>query len=433
MASIDDLSADVDHAIKLNGDLEYFAAETLRLRPKAGGLEPFVFNEAQRKLHAMLEDQKKKTGRVRAIILKARQLGISTYISARYFSQTIRTPGIRTFILGHEKPASTNLYQLVRRFHDNLPEEMKPAVGVSNSEELNFSQIDSGYLVGVAGPEGAGRSATAQLLHGSEVAFWQNLQEQFASLMQIVPDIDGSEILLESTGNQYGDSFHQLWRRAESGDSEFMPVFLAWNLDVAYRAKLPKDFSRARTKPVARGTISTTSRCAWRRNKISQLGSLDYFQREYPLTPDEAFMSSQFDSFITADLVMAARKTSDIEPYGPLLIGVDPAGQGDDATAVAWRRVTPSPRSRSGIGSRRWRSRAGLRRSSATRSRQRSTIDVGGLGIGIYERLMEQGFNSSVVVATNFGSKPIEPPPLDETGKPFAEDLRTDAPSCGST
>ena len=146
MASIDDLSADVDHAIKLNGDLEYFAAETLRSARKPG-LEPFVFNEAQRKLHAMLEDQKKKTGRVRAIILKARQLGISTYISARYFPQTIRTPGIRTFILGHEKPASTNLYQLVRRFHDNLPEEMKPAVGVSNSEELNFSQIDSGYLV----------------------------------------------------------------------------------------------------------------------------------------------------------------------------------------------------------------------------------------------------------------------------------------------
>jgi hypothetical protein len=54
----------------------------------------------------------------------------------------------------------------------------------------------------------------------------------------------------------------------------------------------------------------------------------------YPLTPDEAFMASQFDSFITADLVMQARK-EEVEPYGPLLIGVDPAGMGDDATAIA--------------------------------------------------------------------------------------------------
>ena len=43
-------------------------------------------------------------------------------------------------------------------------------------------------------------------------------------------------------------------------------------------------------------------------------------------------------AFITADLVMAARKTNDIEAYGPLLIGVDPAGMGDDSTAIAWRR-----------------------------------------------------------------------------------------------
>src|SRR5258708_646585 len=58
----------------------------------------------------------------------------------------------------------------------------------------------------------------------------------------------------------------------------------------------------------------------------------------YPLPPDEAFLASQFDSFITADLVMQARKTTDIQPYGPLIVGVDPAGKGADATAIAFRR-----------------------------------------------------------------------------------------------
>src|SRR6185312_6674495 len=44
-------------------------------------------------------------------------------------------------------------------------------------------------------------------------------------------------------------------------------------------------------------------------------------------------------------------------------------------------------------------------------------IDVGGLGVGVYDRLIEQGFGH-VVYAVKFGGKPTEPPPLDETGKP---------------
>src|SRR5262249_58678216 len=76
---------------------------------------------------------------------------------------------------------------------------------------------------------------------------------------------------------------------------------------------------------------------AWRRNKISQLGREEYFKQEYPVASSEAFISSDFDSFIPADLVLRARK-EDIEPYGDLILGVDPAGGGADATAIAWRR-----------------------------------------------------------------------------------------------
>ena len=45
-------------------------------------------------------------------------------------------------------------------------------------------------------------------------------------------------------------------------------------------------------------------------------------------------------------------------------------------------------------------------------------IDVGGLGVGIYDRLREQGVNRSILNAVNFGGKPNEPPPLDELGNP---------------
>jgi hypothetical protein len=412
-----DLRGDAERAIRLDTDLEFFAAERLKIRPKAGSLAPFLFNPAQRELHRRLEEQKAKTGRVRAIVLKARQMGISTYVAARYYKATTSNPGLRTAIIGHEKPASRNLFNLVKRFHDNIPPEQRLSTGTSNAEELVFDSIDSGYLVSTATLEGSGRSSTAQLLHASEAAFWASLQEQLSALVQTVPDIDGTEIIIETTGNQFGDEFHQLWRRAESGDSEFIAVFLPWSIDPTYRAKLPEGFALT-TEEAALAKLHNldAEQMAWRRAKISQLGSLDHFKREYPLTPDEAFMASQFDSFITGDLVMVARK-EEVEPHGALLIGVDPAGQGDDATAIAWRRghaVTKIEKRHKLTTMEIAGWLASIIRDDAP---AKVSIDVGGLGIGIYERLIEQNYGH-VVTAVNFGSKPVEPPPLDETGKP---------------
>jgi hypothetical protein len=411
------LRDDADHAIRLDADLEYFAKERLRIRPKAGSLAPFLFNPAQRELHRRLEEQKAKTGRVRAIVLKARQMGISTYVAARYYKATTSKDGLRTAIIGHEKPASRNLFNLVKRFHDNIPPEQRLSTGTSNAEELVFDSIDSGYLVSTATLEGSGRSSTAQMLHASEAAFWASLQEQLSALVQTVPDIDGTEIIIETTGNQFGDEFHQLWRRAEVGDSEFLPIFLPWSIDPTYRAKLPEGFAlTTEEKQIAALHGLDAEQMAWRRAKISQLNSVDYFKREYPLTPDEAFLASQFDSFITADMVMAARK-EEVEAYGPLLIGVDPAGMGADATAIAWRRGHCIEK----IEKRRKLTTMEIAGWIAKIIRDdrpaKISIDVGGLGVGVYDRLIEQN-HGDVVVAVNFGSKPVEPPPLDENGKP---------------
>ena len=173
---LDNVLADGTHAQRLRTDLEYFAQHLLKLRSKSGPLEPFIFNDAQRKLHRLIEEQKAKTGRVRVVVLKARQLGISTYIAGRYFHRTVHQPGLRTFILGHERRASSNLFQVVKRFYDNLDEEARPPISTSNAEELLFSRLDSGYIVTVANNDsaGAGRSATAQLLHASDAAFWDD-------------------------------------------------------------------------------------------------------------------------------------------------------------------------------------------------------------------------------------------------------------------
>ena len=406
-----------EHATRLRTDLPYFAEHALKLRPKTGALVPFRFNAAQLKLHEAIEKQKAETGRVRVVCLKARQLGISTYIAARLFHRTITSPGLRTIIIGHERRTSSNLFQIVKRFYDNLPDDLKPAVGTSNAEELMFDRLDSGYIVSVATNEGSGRSATAQLLHASETAFWPDLEMQMASLMQTVPDIDGTEIILESTACGY-NAFHSQWRKAESGEGEFLPVFLPWTIDPDYRRPVSADFFMdADEEALAELHGLDPEQINWRRSKIGQLGSWQWFQQEYPLTASEAFISSTFDSFIPAELVIKARRET-VEPYGPLIVGVDPAGMGADRTSIAWRkgRAITKIESRQGMDTMELVGLIGriIREDKPVRV----NVDVGGLGIGVVDRLYELGHSRSLVQAVNFGGKPVEPPPLDERGQP---------------
>ena len=413
---LDMLLNEGERAARLRSDLPYFAEHCLKLRPKAGSLAPFFFNPAQLELHRRIEEQKAKTGRVRAIILKARQLGISTYVSARFFHRCLFEPGLRTFILGHERRASTNLFEMVKRFYEHLPEDVRPATGTFNAETLLFNN-DSGYIVSVATFDGAGRSATAQLLHASEAAFWPDLEAQIASLFQIVPDVDGSEAIIESTANGYND-FHKLWRLAESGASEWLPIFLPWSLDPEYRKQPDEDFTITAEEVELKKLYGLGDpQIAWRRAKQQQLG--ERLPQEFPLIASEAFISSSFDSFIPPELIVKARKQRIEDDFGwGLIVGVDPAGMGPDRTSIAWRRGRRIVK-------------VELRRHMDTMEvagwvlkiirddkPEKVNIDVGGLGVGVYDRLREQGVSRSVLNAVNFGGKPSELPPLDELGNP---------------
>ncbi len=82
-----------DTKARLDADLEFFATEHLRIRTKSGAIEPLAFNRAQRFVHDRLEAQRAATGRVRALILKGRQQGCSTYVGARFYHRCSRRGG----------------------------------------------------------------------------------------------------------------------------------------------------------------------------------------------------------------------------------------------------------------------------------------------------------------------------------------------------
>jgi hypothetical protein len=155
---------------RLKDDLEHYAKKCLWIRPKEGAAVPLVFNREQKYTDARLNEQKAKTGKVRALILKGRQQGVSTYVGARFYHNTTHHFGVKCFILTHEQSATDNLFAMVERYHEHCPPLVRPTTGASNAKELSFSKLDSGYAVGTAGSKAVGRSSTIQLMHGSEVA-----------------------------------------------------------------------------------------------------------------------------------------------------------------------------------------------------------------------------------------------------------------------
>lgn len=397
---------------KLKENFPHYASKCLKIRTKSGKIEPFILNKAQKHIHSLLEEQKALTGKVRAIILKGRQQGCSTLVGGRFYHKVTHSYGMQAFILTHALDATQNLYKMAQRYYEGTPSPVKPEVTTSNSKELIFGLLDSGYKLGTAENKAVGRSATVQLLHGSEVAFWNNAAEHAKGIMQAVPNTSNTEIILESTANGVGNYFHQQWQSAEAGISEFIAIFIPWFWQDEYIKACEKDFVLTSAEEELKSSfLLTNEQLNWRRNKITELSvngqdGEKAFKQEYPCTPHEAFILTGEDSFITSEIVTKAR-SANAEKYGRLLVGVDPARFGDDRTSIIRRQGRVAYDLQSYTKKDTMQVVGYVHKIIEEEAPHKVFIDVGGLGAGIVDRLFELG-HRDVVVAVNAGSSPLD-------------------------
>lgn len=380
-------------------DLEKFSEKFLTIKAKNGMVIPFVFNVAQKYIHSKLEEQREKTGKVRAVIVKGRQQGCSTYIQGRYFKKIVTSRGKKAFILTHETEATKNLFEMTKRYYEKLPEGLCPAADRSSAKELRFLQFDSGYSVGTAGNKGVGRSQTIQLFHGSEVGYWPNAEEHAKGVMQAISNESGTEIILESTANGVNNYFHKMWRSAVSGESEYQGIFVPWYWQPEYRVSTNgfecTDDEQDLLDFYSHDNLSI-EHLAWRRLKIKELSSdeeagKELFYSEYPMTADEAFRNPTENAFINAKYVMRARRNN-FHSDSPLIIGVDPAISDRDKTAIIRRR------SRKAYDLETFRNHNTMeicgRLTQIIREErpQKVYVDCIGIGAGIVDRMQEMGY-----------------------------------------
>ena len=395
---------------RLKDELPHYASQCLKVRAKSGDLMSLQFNAVQNYTHARLEEQRRKTGKVRALVLKARQEGLSTYIGARFYHRATFNKGVQVFILTHEQDATNTLFGMVERYHRNVPVGLKTETGAANAKELYFPKMDSGYSVGTAGSKAVGRSKTVQLFHGSEVAYWPNAKEHFAGVVQTVPDLENTEIVFESTANGVGGEFHERWRQAEVGDGDYQAIFVPWYWSLEYQRNPPIGFQvNEEEEEYASLYNLTVPQIVWRRSKLAELKDPMLFRQEYPATAAEAFQATGHDAFIPSNLLLHARKRT-CEAVGSLIIGVDPARFGDDGFAVAWRQGRKVLRVERRYKLDTVQGANWVRQVIDRDAPAKVFIDVGGSGAGVVDLLRDWGEPySDVCEGVNFGGAPLQP------------------------
>lgn len=261
---------------------------------------PFKLNKPQIRLYNAIKEQASQRKPIRMIVLKARQMGFSTLTEGIVFKNCVTKKNIVAGIVAHEMNATNNLFEMFKRFYNNLPDALRPEMLKSNAKELVFNNkegtgLDSRIQLFTAeSREGLGRSGTFNILHLSEYAFWKDQKTTLTALLQAVPDEEGSIVIIESTANGF-DEFQERWQKAVSGESEYIPIFCAWHELEEYTKEPPEDFVLTAEERSLKTLYNLTDgQVYWRRTKIASTfnGDVDQFKQEYPSCPEEAFIAT---------------------------------------------------------------------------------------------------------------------------------------------
>lgn len=271
----------------------------IKIRDKNGQVISLKLNEPQLKYYNVIKELYKKKKPIRIIILKARQMGFSTETEAVIFKNVVTHHNYNAGIVAHKEDSTTNLFEMSKRMLDYLPEELKPAQKKSNAKELVFNNetrtgLDSKIKCMTAGGKGIGRSDTFTALHLSELAFWEgDKKATMTGLLQAVPNTPDSMIIIESTANGY-EYFKEMWDKAVSGENDFYPLFIGWNELKEYSMPYTGFDLTQEEKELQRQYNLTLDQLTWRRWCIKNNCSSDanQFKQEYPICPEEAFLST---------------------------------------------------------------------------------------------------------------------------------------------
>lgn len=309
---------------------EWFAATFLKIQDKSKALIPLQWNPIQRKLMGSLAS--------RNLVLKSRQVGITTAIQAEAFRRAV-TSSQAILTLSHDSDSTELLRLMQDRYYDNCwMEGAQPARKYANASLTTYPEYDSTTAIGTAGNLKIGRGSTWTFLHGSEVAFWKDAESIIAGALQG----GDPQVILESTPNGASGYFYELCMEALAGRGAWKLHFFPWWEDPTYAIPLEPGevltFAEDEMYLIERHNLGA-DQIKWRRSKQQELKRL--FKQEYPEDPVSCFLTSG-DSYFGEILegVFTAPSGATYQPGHVYTMGLDWGQSSDFTFAPVFDRTT---------------------------------------------------------------------------------------------
>ena len=282
---------------------------------------PFFLNDVQHSfmdtLNRAIQDYEDgNLTDISLLVLKGRQQGFTTLVTAYQLSCSILNRNFQGFTLADKSDNSEAIFQNKAKFpYSQLPEALKPTEKYNNRKQLLFEKINSSWAVDTATKD-VGRSRTVNFFHGSECAFWKDGISPIQGALGEAFTKNCIKIY-ESTANGYND-YQKMW---DSG--VHINCFYEWWLTQEYRISfrnedMLKDFLHEidtkqgwiwdRLRWLRDDKDLEPEQLFWYWNKYDKYLDKDLIKQEYPCTPHEAFLLSGANVFNT-EVILARMQT----------------------------------------------------------------------------------------------------------------------------
>jgi hypothetical protein len=319
----------------------FLAESLLRVRGKDGRLYPLKANAVQQEF-----ERRRGVGN---IVLKARQMGLTTWVAGRFLLKTITKPGTLTLQVAHTQESAEEILRIVHRFVEHLPPGLRVGAlrtAKSNVRQIVFPAIDSEYRVVSAADPNAGRGMTVQNLHCSEVSRWLDAPAEVLAGLRAGLAPEG-ELVLESTPNGAEGCFYDEWQRAH--ETGLVRHFFPWWMETRYRSVAAEEPTlTAEELDLMRGFGLDLEQIGYRRGIKANLQGLA--RQEFAEDEESCFRVSG-ESYFELEAVekrlkavtepLARRYNGRMEVWLPpmpgrwYVVAVDPAGGGSDGDCSA--------------------------------------------------------------------------------------------------
>jgi hypothetical protein len=207
--------------LKCGKDSQYFIKNYAKIPHPGLGLIPFKTYDYQDELLENFSDHRF------SIILKARQLGISTIVAAYISWLLLFHRDKNVLVVATKLTTAANLVRKVKGIIKHLPDWLRIAnIDIDNK---NSFELSNGSQVKASSTSGdAGRSEALSLLVIDEAAHIENLGDLWTGLYPTIST--GGRCIALSTPNGVGDWFHETYTKSEAGQNDFFPVKLFWDI-----------------------------------------------------------------------------------------------------------------------------------------------------------------------------------------------------------